>query len=219
MTRIIWVDPERPDRAAIAAAAAALRAGGVIGVPTDTVYGLAADPFQATATERIFDLKGRPHQVSLPVLVADVEQAETLVDGVSDQARRLMDRYWPGPLTVVLPQRTGRPLHLGTDHRTTVGVRCPDSPVVRALCRATGPIATTSANRHGEDPLTEAAAVAEAFGDGLALVFDAGACQGVPSTLCDCTQRPPVVLRHGRIWADELRAVALGAPGPEGGRH
>lgn len=219
MTRMIEVDPTRPDAAAVAAATQVLRAGEVVGLPTDTVYGIAADPRQRAATQRIFQLKGRPRHVVLPVLVADAAQAETLVDAIGDEARRLMDRYWPGPLTLILPKRSGVELHIGTEETNTVGLRCPDAELVRALCRSGGPLATTSANWHGNEPLTAAADLARAFGNGLALVLDGGPCRGRPSTLCDCTVTPPVVRREGVITEAELRRVASGAPGAGSSRH
>lgn len=192
-------DPPAP--AAIEAAVAALRAGDIIGVPTDTVYGLAADPWHTGAADRLFRVKGRPRDVELPVLVADVEQALGLTTAVSAVARRLMQEHWPGALTLVLPRRPDVDADLGEED-ATIGIRCPAHPVPRAICAALGPVATTSANLHGEPPATTAAAVAGLRG--LALVLDAGPCEGEPSTVLDCTGERPRVLRRGAIDAEAL---------------
>ena len=180
----------------------ALGQGLPIGIPTDTVYGLAVDPFRTGATDRIFAAKRRPRDVSLPLLVTGVEQALSVATAVPALALELMARYWPGPLTIVIPARPGLGADLGDDD-VTVGVRAPDHPVPLALCAAVGPLATTSANRHGEPPLTTAAGVDAAFGDALPLVLDGGICAGSPSTVVDCTGEEIKLLREGRIpWAD-----------------
>ncbi|HET9690444.1 MAG TPA: L-threonylcarbamoyladenylate synthase [Acidimicrobiales bacterium] len=189
------------DPASIVQAVAALRAGDIVGVPTDTVYGLAADPFRTGASDRIFRAKGRPRNVELPVLVADVAQALTLVAEVPERARRLMEAHWPGALTIVLPRRPDLAADLGEDD-ATIGIRCPDHPVPLAITRALGPVATTSANRHGDPPATTAAAVAGL--PGVDLVLDAGTCEGAPSTVLDCTGAEPRLLRAGRIPWDAL---------------
>jgi tRNA threonylcarbamoyl adenosine modification protein (Sua5/YciO/YrdC/YwlC family) len=198
-----------PPEAAIDAAVKALAGGDIVGVPTDTVYGLAADPFRAGATDRLFVLKRRPRAVELPLLVADEAQALALTVAVPDSARRLMAKYWPGPLTLVLPRRPDLNADLGQDDET-VGLRCPDHPVPRALCLALGPLATTSANRHGEPPATTAAQVEGVFGSGVELILDAGPCHGMPSTVVDCTGLQPRLLRQGSLaWLD-IDAVAAG---------
>ncbi|MDQ1426532.1 MAG: L-threonylcarbamoyladenylate synthase [Acidimicrobiaceae bacterium] len=202
---IIDARGDPPPRAAIAAAAAILRAGGIAGVPTDTVYGLAADPFRAGATDRLFKLKRRPRTFELPVLVADAEQALTLATTVPAAAARLMDRFWPGALTLVLPRRQDLNADLGSDD-ATIGLRCPDHPVPRALCREVGPIATTSANRHG-DPSAETAAAVAALGPVVDVILDAGTCSAEASTVVDCTGEEPRLLRQGSVSWDEILAV------------
>ncbi|HVM03973.1 MAG TPA: L-threonylcarbamoyladenylate synthase [Acidimicrobiales bacterium] len=199
-------DPPPPE--AVEAAVKALAAGQVVGLPTDTVYGLAADPFSTGGADRLFRLKRRPRELELPVLVADEEQALSLTTAVPGTARRLMERFWPGALTVVLPRNPELVADLGADD-ATVGLRCPAHPVPIALCRAHGPIATTSANHHGEPTLTTAAAVAGAFGEAVAVVLDGGTCEGSPSTVVDCTGLAPKLLREGRVpWEDVLAAAA-----------
>src|SRR5207253_10712582 len=146
--------------------------------------------------------------MELPMLVADVSQALELSVAVPEGARRLMDRFWPGALTVVVPRRPDLDADLGSDD-ATIGVRCPAHVVPRALCRAIGPIATTSANLSGSPTPATAAEVAELFGDAVAVVLDAGVCAGSPSTVIDCTGAEVKLLREGRVPWSEVQA-ALG---------
>jgi len=193
-----------PPPDAIAEAARALAEGWPVGIPTDTVYGLAVDPFRPGATDRVFAAKGRPRGVTLPVLVAGLDQALELAGAVSEGALALMGRYWPGPLTVVVARRAGLGADLGDDV-STIGVRCPAHPVARALCAMAGPLATTSANVHGGEPLVTAAAVGATFADWVPVVLDGGVCTGLPSTVVDCTAREPVLVRQGGVnWAEAL---------------
>jgi len=195
MTAILAAGGDPVPASAIAAAAEALRRGDIVGVPTDTVYGLAADPWHSGATDRLFLVKGRPRSFELPVLVSGEEQALALTTAVPAPARRLMAAYWPGALTLVLPRRDDLNADLGEED-ATIGVRCPAHPVPLALCQVVGPIATTSANRHGGQPITNA------------LVLDAGTCDGRPSTVVDCTGESVGLLREGHLdWAS-LRATA-----------
>jgi len=184
----------------------ALSGGDIVGMPTDTVYGLAADPFHTGAADRLFRLKGRPRRVELPVLVANEGQALSLCTAVPAGGRLLMERYWPGPLTLVLPRRPDLDADLGEED-ATIGLRCPAHPVPLAICAKMGPIATTSANRHGEQPITTAEGVATAFGAEIALVLDGGTCDHLPSTVVDCTGGTPKVLREGRISVAEILAA------------
>lgn len=190
------------------AAAEALRAGRVVGMPTDTVYGLAADPARPGSTAAIFVAKGRPAHLELPVLVADRAQAEALAgpDGLGPVGRRLAGRFWPGALTVVVPRAPGLDWDLG-GAGGTIGLRCPANSAARALCRAVGPLATTSANRHGSPPLVTAEALVAEFGPELEVV-DGGRCDGEPSTVVDATVSPPVCLRQGAVSWDAVLAVA-----------
>ncbi len=185
-----------PPEAAIASAVAALKAGDIVGMPTDTVYGLAADPWETGAVDRLFRIKGRPRAVELPVLVAGVEQALELATAVPIVAHRLMEEHWPGALTLVLPRRPDLVADLGEDD-ATIGVRCPAHAVPLAVCRRLGPIASTSANLHGAPPATTATEVATL--PGLDLVIDGGTCAGQPSTVVDCTGAEPRILRQGAV--------------------
>lgn len=184
----------------------ALRAGQLVGIPTDTVYGLAADAFRTGAADRLFAAKRRPRDVDLPVLVSGPEQARDLATGVPDMAFRLMDRFWPGALTLVLPRNPDVVADLGDDE-ATIGLRCPDHEVARELCGLVGPLATTSANLHGEPTATTAAEVAALFGTAVPVVLDGGTCAGSPSTVVDCTGETPKLLREGRIPWTEITAV------------
>ena len=185
-------------------AAFALAEGRVVAVPTDTVYGLAVDAFRPGATERLFAAKRRPHDVDLPVLVATPEDVHRLAADVPPYAAALIERWWPGPLTLVLRRRPNLAVDLGARH-DTVGVRCPASEVVCELASRIGPLATTSANRHGEPTPLSALGVAEVFGDGeVSVVIDGGVCSGEPSTVVDVTGIEPRVLREGALSAEEL---------------
>jgi tRNA threonylcarbamoyl adenosine modification protein (Sua5/YciO/YrdC/YwlC family) len=196
-----------PPEASVAAALQALDAGQVVAIPTDTVYGLAVDPFRPSAADRLFALKRRPRTVDLPLLVAGADQVPAVATAVPQVAARLMARYWPGPLTLVLPRRPDLEADLGDDE-ATVGVRCPDHPVPVTLCGRHGPLATTSANLHGQATLTTAADVEAALGEAVAVVLDGGPCEGQPSTVVDCTGEEPKCLREGRIpWADVEAAL------------
>ena len=196
-----------PVEAALETAVATLRAGGVVGVPTDTVYGLAADPRVPGATAGVFALKGRPEHSPLPVLVDGVAQGAT-VGVIQGLAAVLAERLWPGGLTIVVSRAPGVDFDLGGEPET-VGLRCPDDAVTRELCRRAGPLAVTSANRHGEPAPAGAAEVAESF-PGL-LVLDGGECRGVPSTVVDLTGPEPRQLRAGAVPWDDVLAAARGS--------
>jgi L-threonylcarbamoyladenylate synthase len=206
MTAVIPAHGDPPPSEAIRAAAASLQGGDIIAVPTDTVYGLAADPWHSGAADRLFLVKGRPRSVELPVFVAGEDQALGLTTAVPDSARRLMEAFWPGALTLVLPRREDVTADLG-DEDETIGLRCPGHPVPLALCREIGPFATTSANRHGGPPATAATGLSSGW-PGVALVLDAGVCDGQPSTVVDSTGEVPKLLRAGCVEWDRILAVA-----------
>ncbi len=194
------------DEVALDQAVAALRAGKVVAIPTDTVYGLAVDPGCGGATGLLFALKRRPPALELPVLVSGVAQAEALAGpaGLPPVAHRLAGRFWPGSLTIVVPRRSGLGWALGGDDGT-IGVRCPAHAVARRLCERVGPLATTSANRHGEPPITTAAALAEEFGDQVTEIVDGGLCDATPSTVVDVSGDEVRCLRDGSVPWDQIR--------------
>jgi L-threonylcarbamoyladenylate synthase len=204
--RIIPAHGNPPPSDTIAAGVEALREGDIVGVPTDTVYGLAADPWHSGAADRLFRVKGRPRSLELPVLVSGQEQALDLVTGVPGAAIRLMKAFWPGALTLVLPRRPDVTADLG-DEDATIGIRCPAHPVPLALCRDFGPIATSSANRHGSPALTTAPQLAETL-NGVAIILDAGKCDSAPSTVVDATGEAPRLLRAGAISWERIQAAA-----------
>jgi tRNA threonylcarbamoyl adenosine modification protein (Sua5/YciO/YrdC/YwlC family) len=206
---IVPVSGGRPPAEPIELAVEALRGGDIIALPTDTVYGLAADPFNAGATDRLFAVKRRARELELPVLVAGIEQALGMTVSVPGSALRLMQRHWPGGLTIVLPRKEGLGADLGGGG-ATIGMRCPDHPVALALCRSFGPVAATSANRHGQTPAATAAEVDAELGEGVSLILDGGRCAGNPSTVVDCTGEMPRLLREGCISWPEVLAAAEG---------
>ncbi len=197
------VSGEEPDDGAIALAAKALADGSVVAVPTDTVYGLAVDPAQPDAVDRLFAVKSRPTTVALPVLVCGWEQVAAVAGRLEEAAARLADRHWPGPLTLVVPRSPAFTADLGgpPSTRHTVGLRWPDHPVIAALCGALGPLAVTSANRHGAPPAETAASVEEDFADEarLAVILDGGRCAGTPSTVVECRGSSVRCLRDGAL--------------------
>jgi L-threonylcarbamoyladenylate synthase len=191
-------------------AAAAIRAGALVGMPTETVYGLAANALDAQAVLRVFAAKGRPSFDPLIVHVADAAQAWT-VARPSPRARLLAERCWPGPLTLVLP-RTALVPDVVTSGLETVGVRCPDHPLALALIRAAGvPLAAPSANPFGRISPTTAAHVREQLGAAVAVVLDGGPCRvGIESTVL-LPDPLPVILRPGGVTREELARI-LGEP-------
>jgi L-threonylcarbamoyladenylate synthase len=194
----------------LARAAELLARGRVVGIPTDTVYGLAVDPRQEGAATALFALKGRPETVPLPVLIAEPGDASVL--GVVDErARALFDRYWPGPLTVVLRRRPATALRLGGDPES-IGLRCPRNLLTRRLITVTGPLAVTSANRHGGPPARSAAELRLLFGHDLEHVLDGGRCDGEPSTVVsligdEASAAGVTCLRAGAIEMAEIEQL------------
>jgi L-threonylcarbamoyladenylate synthase len=181
-----------------------LEAGGVVVLPTDTVYGLAARPTDRDAVDRLFALKGRRADVPVAVLCASADAALALAEPVPG-ARAVAERLWPGPLTLVLPRRAGVRLHLGEPPHT-IGLRVPDHALVQAVAHRVGPIATTSANRHGEPTAPTAAEAAASLTGPPDLVIDGGRLDATASTVIDATTEPWTVRRHGPIDpADVLR--------------
>jgi tRNA threonylcarbamoyl adenosine modification protein (Sua5/YciO/YrdC/YwlC family) len=206
VTAILAALGDPPPGDAIAAAAGAIREGDIVGLPTDTVYGLAADPWHSGASDRLFRLKGRPRNVELPLFVGDIDQALRLATSIPRSAMRLMEVFWPGGMTIVLPRRTEVDADLGEED-ATIGLRCPAHPVPLAVCRFIGPYASTSANRHGEPPAVTAADLAAQV-PGVELILDGGRCAGAPSTVVDCTGDAPRLLRAGCVpWERILEAV------------
>ncbi len=204
MAVLLRVDPQRLSRAAIEQAAAAIRRGQVVAIPTDTVYGLAADPFQPAAVAALRRLKRRPEKQPVLLLVESLRQVERLASRLPESFHRLAARFWPGPLTIVLPAAARIPERI-TAGTGTVAVRLPGSRVTRELIRAARvPLTGTSANLSGRPAAESAAQVREQFPSGLAAIVDAGPAPGrAPSTLVDLTGEPRI-LREGAIPAADV---------------
>ncbi len=206
-TEVLTVDPQTPDAALIARAAEVLRRGGLVAFPTETVYGLGANALDADAVRRIFEVKGRPANNPIIVHVAEVEPARQLVADWPAAAERLAGRFWPGPLTLVLPRRDIIPDGV-TAGGPTVAVRMPAHPVALALIRAAGvPVAAPSANRSTQLSPTLAEHVLHGLQGRIDLVLDGGPTSGgLESTVLDLTS-PPRVLRPGLVSMTELEAI------------
>ena len=187
---------------------AALERGRAVVLPTDTVYGLAALPAMDRAVRNLFELKGRGAEAPIAVLCASSEQAFALARDVSSVHRSIARACWPGPLTLVLRRRAALSWDLG-EPADTIGVRVPDDPLIRALTEQVGPIAATSANRHGSDPATTAEEARMQLGGDVVLV-DGGRLGTVASTVVDATGKPWKVLRIGAVSVADLEAA--GAP-------
>jgi L-threonylcarbamoyladenylate synthase len=197
-----------PDAASIERAAGLLRAGEVIGLPTETVYGLAGDALNPLALARIFETKRRPLFDPLILHVSDAEGAWQLAQRIPHLARLCAEKFWPGPLTLVLPKKMAVP-DLATSGLPGVAVRVPAHPVAQALLRAFGgPLAAPSANRFGRISPTDAEAVRTELGDAVALILDGGPCAvGIESSVLDLSGETPLLLRAGGISIEELEAL------------
>ena len=208
MSEIVSLMIERDD--GLARARDALRAGELVVVPTDTVYGVAADPFAVGATAKIFELKNRARSLPLPVLISRPRQAWALCDSVPPGAAELAAAFWPGALTIVMPQTPDLDWDLGDDVGT-IALRMPNHTDTLELIENTGPLAVTSANLSGEStpPLIED--VRARLGDAVAIYLDDGpAKEDKGSTIVDLARRRPTILREGSISRDAIEK-AIGA--------
>lgn len=191
----------------LAAAAMAVRAGELVVLPTDTVYGVGADAFSARAVQRLLDAKGRGREMPPPVLVAEPATLAALTSRVPAWVHELTERYWPGPLTIICHQQASLAWDLG-ETRGTVAVRMPDDAAALELLGRTGPLAVSSANTTGSPAATSADEAAGMLGDSVAVVLDGGpSVGGAASTIVDATTEVPRVLRVGPIFPSELQAV------------
>ena len=188
---------------AITSALEILLSGGLVAFPTDTVYGVGALAFHEKAIEQIYIAKDRPMDKAIPILIGDNEDLSKVADEIPIFAMKLIDRFWPGPLTVLVPKKPTLPD--GVSATSTVGVRVPDHDIARALLRLAGPMAVTSANISGQPSPTTAAQVHAQLGGRIAMILDGGDTPGgVPSTLVDCTGADIQVLREGPITKEQL---------------
>lgn len=214
-TLTLTVSPQGEPAARVAEAAALLRAGELVAFPTETVYGLGADATNPAAVERIFAAKQRPHSDPLIVHISGAEGLAGVARDIPPAAWELARRFWPGPLTLVLPRDPAIP-PVVTAGGDTVGVRAPSHPVARALLRAAGvPVAAPSANRFMRASPTTAAHVLQDLDGRIACVLDGGPCGvGVESSVLDLTVDPPRLLRPGAVTLEQLRAVLPATLGP-----
>jgi L-threonylcarbamoyladenylate synthase len=210
MLRIV-VNPHAPEAATIARAAEVIRAGGIVAIPTDTLYGLAADPFSPDAVARVFAAKGRDATRALPLIAWSAEQIETHIGPFTPNTALLSALFWPGPLTLIVPA----PRTLADDVTVgapTVAVRVPAHAVARELCLAAGTLLTaTSANRSGAPPSDDPDVVEASIGHAVEMLLDGGKSPGgPPSTIVDMTTTPPELRRTGAVpWEDVLRCLQL----------
>jgi len=200
VTEVCWVDPSAPDPGLLQEAADCLLRGGLVAFPTESFYGLGANAMDPGAVTRVFEAKGRPASSPLLVLVDSVTMAESLVVEMSEAARELMARYWPGPLTLVFRALPDLPKEL-TAGTGTIGVRIPGHRVALELVRtARVPVTAPSANPSGGEPPTTAQAVLEKLDGVIDLIIDSGPTSGgLPSTLLDVTTTPPRLIRQGKV--------------------
>jgi L-threonylcarbamoyladenylate synthase len=204
--RRVWVDAEAPQRDALEEAARWIARGRVIAIPTDTLYGLAADPFQPDAVRRVFAIKERPPDQPVPLIAADAAQVASTLGPLNPTALALAARYWPGPLTLIVeaPFSIARDVTAGTG---TVGVRVPRHEVARAIVRMCGrPVTATSANLSGQSATDDPEVVEQTLGARIELLIDTGkTAGGPPSTIVDTTTATPRLVRAGAIAWDEIQ--------------
>jgi len=201
MVQIIKLDPNKPDKGVIQKARAMIAAGKLVIFPTDTVYGLATDPYNEEAVMRLIEAKRRDEAKGFPILVANLELAKKLVK-FSAKALSIASKYWPGALTLVLPLKKAMP-SIVTGDRQTLGIRVPDHPIARQLAEI--PIIGTSANISGRDSPVSVEDAINQLGDLVDLVLDSGPSkEGIASTIMDLSTKNPRIIREGTIKRDQL---------------
>ena len=204
--RYSCADDEERERG-IRAAVEAVRDGGIVVFPTDTVYGVGGDAFDPSAVRKLLRAKGRGRDMPPPVLVSAPETLEALADRVPPQTKALIEAFWPGPLTVVCKQQSSLNWDLG-DNRGTVAIRMPDDEVALALLSRTGPLAVSSANMTGRPAASTVGEAEEMLGESVAVYLDGGHLGGgLASTIVDGTTGVPTILRLGAIPVERLREV------------
>jgi len=208
---VLRIHPDEPEPILIEQVAESLRRGEVVALPTDTFYGLAVDPVNLRAVERIYDLKSRARHKPLSLLIADVSQAYELARGIDSDFDRLAERFWPGPLTIVVKAGSKLPLRV-TANTGNVALRVPEAPICRAVVAELGlPITATSANLRGQPECTYAGCVREQFGQKIPLIVDGGpTARSVATTIVDLSGggNSWMILREGAIPTHEI-ALAL----------
>jgi tRNA threonylcarbamoyl adenosine modification protein (Sua5/YciO/YrdC/YwlC family) len=205
---LLKISPNNPDARLVQYAAQFISRGKVVAIPTDTFYGLAADPFNLSAVEQIYRIKGRPESRALPILVSSVEQAATMVRSIPDSFLKLAEKFWPGALTIVMEASYRLPLKV-TGNTGRVALRMPNAQVVWALIEAAGgPVTGTSANLSGHPSCTNAELLIAQLGDRIPLVLDGGETGAVmASTILDLRDDGWRIVREGRIAEEDIRAA------------
>jgi L-threonylcarbamoyladenylate synthase len=194
------------DPQALLEALAVLKKGGLVAYPTDTVYGVGGLAFDPGAIEGLYQVKGRDYTKAIPILLSKPVELSRVTLDIGKAAHKLAERFWPGPLTLVVPRHPDLPENISPD--ATIGVRMPDHPVALGLLRISGPLATTSANLSGETSTRSASEVVEQLGGRIPLVLDGGITPGgTASTVVDCTSPEPVILREGPISLQQIKGT------------
>ncbi|OGP54843.1 MAG: threonylcarbamoyl-AMP synthase [Deltaproteobacteria bacterium RBG_13_52_11] len=199
MAEVVRINPDLPSPRLISKAARVIQGKGVIIYPTETLYGLGANPFYPEAVKRLYAIKGRSKAKPIPFLIKDQQMLETLVEEVPPIGRELMEQYWPGPLTLIFRAKEGLPAPLqGRDG--TIGLRISSHPIARRIVEAIdAPLTSTSANPAGAEDLIDCQRLAQLFGDQVDLIIDGGEVPGKGSTVVDITVSPPRLVREGMI--------------------
>lgn len=225
MSSVLRVGSPQEREAALQAAVRAISRGRLVVMPTDTVYGVAADAFEPDAVTRLLEAKGRGREMPPPVLISAVATVDALASGLPEYARALIEEFWPGPLTIVARQQSSLKWDLG-ETRGTVAIRMPDHELALAIIERTGPLAVSSANATGRPPATTADEAEEMLGESVGVVVDGGPTPGaVPSTIVAVTGTRPKVLREGAISRERLDEVLhplgwfVGDPPPDAGEE
>ena len=178
-----------------------LKSGGVIAFPTDTVYGIGADPFQSEAIQKLYTIKGRPKNKPIPILVGSYQDVENIAQNLPEMFFQLATQFWPGALTLIVEAK-GLPTQI-TARGNTVGLRMPDHPIALKILQRFGPIATTSANKSDKAPATSKSEIERELGNIVDLIIDGGTTNtGTSSTVIDLIKTPPKVLRQGEIYIE-----------------
>jgi len=205
--KIIPIDPNDPDSAVLSDVAALIQKNGVVAIPTDTFYGLAANPFDVKTVSRLFEIKGRDTSKPILLLISGLQMLPSLVEEIPPLAEKVIGRFWPGPLTLIFRASKSLP-DLLTAGTGTIGIRFPNAVLpTRLIDRVGFPITATSANRSGEPSPASAQEVERALGPSLDCILDGGSCATLPSTVLDLTTSEPKLLRKGRISAGQLAEV------------
>ena len=206
--RVLKADPQRPDEEVLKEAAEVLRAGGLVAYPTDTLYGLGANAFDGKAVKKVFEAKRRSRDSPLPVLVSSMSQVKAISSEVSEEAKTLISRFWPGPLTVIVKASKELP-HEVTACTGKVGIRMPDNRVALSLIASSGlPVTGPSANVSGSMSPISADDVMKELGDEIDVIIDGGSdLLGIESTVVDVTGPEPIIVREGAVLREDLEEV------------